>query len=94
MTSSFSIAVSSRCLLEHRLVYALVGLYRVAESVRAQSVPALRWSENVHTRCVDLDDMDVIDLQDLPGDVSGFLTFYEATRKRLEARLKSALGFD
>ena len=31
---------------EHRLVYALVGLYRVEESVRAQSIPAPRWSEN------------------------------------------------
>lgn len=45
---------------EHRLVYALVGLYRVAQSVRAGSVPAPRWSENAHTRCVDLEGRDVI----------------------------------
>lgn len=44
----------------HRLVYALVGLYFVAESVRAQSVGATRWPENAHTRCVDLEDSDVI----------------------------------
>ena len=45
---------------EHRLVYALVGLYRVAESVRAQSIPALRWSQNAHTRCVELEGRDVV----------------------------------
>jgi len=45
---------------EHRLVYALVGFYHVAESVRAQSVPERRWSENAHTRCVDLASSDVI----------------------------------
>jgi hypothetical protein len=45
---------------KHRLVYALVGLYRVAESVRVQSVPAPRWSENAHTRCVDRESSDVI----------------------------------
>lgn len=45
---------------EHRLVYALVGLYRVAESVRAHSVPGRRWSENAHTRCVYLEGRDVI----------------------------------
>ncbi len=45
---------------EHRLVYALVGLYRVAESVRVESVPAPRWSENAHTRCVDREGRDVI----------------------------------
>ena len=45
---------------EHRLVYALVGFYHVAESVRAQSVPERRWPENAHTRCVDLAGSDVI----------------------------------
>lgn len=44
----------------HRLVYALVGIYRVAESVRVQSVPAPRWPENAHTRCVDRAGSDVI----------------------------------
>lgn len=51
---------------EHLLVYALVGLYRVAESVRAQSVPEQRWSENAHTRCVELEGSDVI-LTAIPG---------------------------
>ncbi len=37
---------------EHRLVYALVGLYRVSEVVRLRSVAATQWSENAHTRCV------------------------------------------
>jgi hypothetical protein len=32
------------------------------------------------------------DLQDLPEDVTGFLSFCETRRIRLEARLKSALG--
>lgn len=45
---------------EHRLVYALVGLYRVAESVRVQSVSEPRWSENAHTRCMDREGSDVI----------------------------------
>jgi hypothetical protein len=44
----------------HRLVYALVGLYAVAESVRVESVPASRWSENAHTRCMDREGSDVI----------------------------------
>lgn len=51
---------------EHRLVYALVGLYRVNESVRAQSVPKQRWGENAHTRCVGLEGSDVI-LRATPG---------------------------
>jgi hypothetical protein len=32
------------------------------------------------------------DLQDLPEDVTGFLDFYEQRRKRLEQRLRAALG--
>ena len=44
----------------HRLVYALVGLYRVAESVRVLSVAAPRWFENAHTRCVVREGSDVI----------------------------------
>jgi hypothetical protein len=45
---------------EHRLMYALMGFYRVAEVVRAQSVPTQRWHENAHTRCVDQEATDVI----------------------------------
>lgn len=45
---------------EHRLVYALVGLYRVREVVRLESVVKARWSENAHTRCVQLEPTDVI----------------------------------
>lgn len=45
---------------EHRLVYALLGFYRVAESVRAQSVARQRWRENAHTRCVEQEHSDVI----------------------------------
>jgi hypothetical protein len=45
---------------EHRLVYALVGLYRVHEVVRLQSVGEARWPENAHTRCVEHEPSDVI----------------------------------
>lgn len=45
---------------QHRLVYALVGLYRVHEVVRLNSVVEARWSENAHTRCVDHEASDVI----------------------------------
>jgi putative DNA base modification enzyme with NMAD domain len=34
----------------HALVYALIGLHRVAEVVRLETVPAVRWNENAHTR--------------------------------------------
>lgn len=34
----------------HALLYALVGLYRVAEVVRLGAVPATHWHENAHTR--------------------------------------------
>jgi hypothetical protein len=34
------------------------------------------------------------DLQDIPDDLEGFLAFYDSRRKRLEARLKQALGVD
>jgi hypothetical protein len=44
----------------HRLVYALIGLFRVSEVVRLKSVAASRWSENAHTRCVDHEGSDVI----------------------------------
>ncbi|MDP2603064.1 MAG: hypothetical protein Q8S00_10785 [Deltaproteobacteria bacterium] len=45
---------------QHRLVYALVGLYRVREVVRLESVAAPRWSENAHTRCIKHVGSDVI----------------------------------
>lgn len=45
---------------EHRLVYALVGLYRASEVVRLESVAANRWSENAHTRCLEHEGSDVI----------------------------------
>jgi hypothetical protein len=45
---------------EHRLVYALVGLYRVAASLRVDSIHASQWSENAHTRCIDREGKDVI----------------------------------
>lgn len=45
---------------QHRLVYAIVGLYRVREVVRLESVAALRWFENAHTRCLNHEGSDVI----------------------------------
>ncbi len=45
---------------QHRLVYALIGLYHVKEVVRLDSVVAPRWSENAHTRCLDHEGSDVI----------------------------------
>lgn len=55
----------------HTLVYALVGLYRVGESVRAGDVPADRRGENAHTRCVHVEASDVI-IRAVPG-ISGRL---------------------
>jgi hypothetical protein len=55
----------------HTLVYALVGLYQVAESTRAGEVPQDRWSENAHTRCRNVEAGDVI-IRGIPG-VSGRL---------------------
>lgn len=45
---------------EHRLVYALVGLYRVQEVVRLESVAEPLWSQNAHTRCLEHEPTDVI----------------------------------
>jgi len=45
---------------DRQLVYALVGLYRVAEAVRVGSVVAARWAANAHTRCVEQEGSDVI----------------------------------
>jgi hypothetical protein len=44
----------------HRLVYALVGLFRVAESVRVESVSESQWSANAHTRRTHREPSDVI----------------------------------
>jgi hypothetical protein len=44
----------------HQLVYALIGLYRVAECLRLQEVPRSRWAENAHTRRLDHAPDDVI----------------------------------
>lgn len=44
----------------HRLIYALVGFYEVAESVRVAAVSRAQWSDNAHTRCVDREATDVI----------------------------------
>lgn len=45
---------------QHRLVYALVGLYRVCEAVRLASVVESQWCDNAHTRCRDHEASDVI----------------------------------
>jgi hypothetical protein len=45
---------------DHRLLYALIGLYRVKEVLRAGDVPRARWSENAHTRRRDSRATDVI----------------------------------
>lgn len=44
----------------HRLVYALVGLYRVAAVARAAEFPRSRWHENAHLRRAKLRPTDVI----------------------------------
>jgi hypothetical protein len=45
---------------KHRLVYALVGLYRVQEVVRLEAVAEPCWAENAHTRCMEHEPTDVI----------------------------------
>jgi len=44
----------------HRLVYALIGLYRVAEALPLEEVPESRWAENAHTRRIAHQKTDVI----------------------------------
>ena len=34
----------------HKLIYGIIGLYRVAEAVRLRDIPSSRWAENAHTR--------------------------------------------
>lgn len=78
----------------HTLVYAISGLYRVAEVVRVEVVPAWRWNENAHTRREDPLRSDVIVRADPRG--SGRLRrclpigefrdrAYRVTRKILDA---------
>lgn len=45
---------------EHKLLYAIVGFYEVAEIVRAGDVQRDRWRENAHTRRADFPATDVI----------------------------------
>lgn len=44
----------------HRLVYALLGLYRVAQVVRAGELDEPEWRANAHTRCQAIEPSDVI----------------------------------
>jgi hypothetical protein len=55
----------------HRLIYAIIGLYRVAEVVLLKDVPRDRWAENAHTRKLRQGPNDVI-VRGRPG-VSGRL---------------------
>jgi hypothetical protein len=45
---------------EHRLIYALVGLYVIHEVVGLPEVPHERWNENAHTRKLHQGNRDVI----------------------------------
>lgn len=45
---------------EHRLVYALVGLYRVATVARVADFPRSRWHENAHLRRANARSTDVV----------------------------------
>ena len=55
----------------HKLIYGIIGLYRVAEAVRLRDIPSSRWAENAHTRKVRHGPDDVI-VRSQPG-VSGRL---------------------
>ena len=44
----------------HRLLYAIIGVYRVAEVVRVERVERARWADNAHTRRLDQRATDVI----------------------------------
>ena len=45
---------------EHRLLYALVGLYRIASVSRASEFPRSRWNENAHLRRLNARPSDVV----------------------------------
>ncbi len=44
----------------HRLLYALIGVFRIASVARAGDVPRARWGKNAHTRRRDFAATDVI----------------------------------
>jgi hypothetical protein len=50
-----------------RLVYALIGFYRVDEVLRVAAVPRNRWTENAHTRRLDHSADDIV-VRALPGE--------------------------
>ncbi len=54
---------------EHKLIYALVGLFVVDEVVEASTVPEARWAENAHTRKIKRGRTDIV-VRAKPG-VSG-----------------------
>jgi len=56
---------------EHNLIYAIIGLYRVAEAVRLRDIPRDRWADNAHTRKLTQGPDDII-IRAQP-DVSGRL---------------------
>jgi len=45
---------------DHRLIYAIVGLFRVAEVVDASTIPRERWNENAHTRKIKRGESDIV----------------------------------
>jgi hypothetical protein len=45
---------------EHRLLYAIIGYFRITEVVRVASIPRSRWRENAHTRRGDQRGEDVV----------------------------------
>ena len=45
---------------EHRLIYALMGLYVVEEVVAAGDMPSERWYENAHVRKVNPGEADIV----------------------------------
>ena len=47
-----------RC--EHKLIYALIGLYVVQEVMPVANVPAERWHENAHARKTTRGDTDIV----------------------------------
>ena len=56
---------------QHKLLYAIIGLYVIDEVVMAGSVVKERWRENAHTRRQDISARDVI-IRAMPG-LSGLL---------------------
>jgi len=56
---------------EHKLLYAIIGLFVIQEVVAVQSVPSRRWAENAHTRKATRGEKDIV-VRAKPG-VSGRL---------------------